>query len=107
MSTYTNKLQQSRDGKQEVKKRLDLLSLNVLKEINKAINLDKDLIYEKLEAFLHINYLYYVSAVDIRAKSKDQAIETELRYIKQTIDDFRYDLKSLSQVIMNENNNAL
>jgi len=107
MSTYTDKLQQSRDIKHKVKKSLDILSLNVLKEINKAINLDKDLIYEKLDAFLHINYLYYISAVDIRIKSKDQSIETELRYIKQTIDDFRYDLKSLSQVIMNENNNSL
>jgi|7_EtaG_2_1085326.scaffolds.fasta_scaffold405719_1 hypothetical protein len=107
MSTYADKLQQSRDTKQKVKQELDLLSLNILKEIDKAINLEKDLIYEKLDAFLHINYLYYASAVEIRNKSKDPSIEAELRSLKQTIDDFRYDLKSLSQVIMNENNNAL
>ena len=107
MSTYSKKLQQSRDGKQEVKRLLDLLSLNVLKEINKLIKLDKDLIYEKLDGFIQINYLYYTSAAKIRFKSNDQFVDKDLGYIKQVIDDFRYDLKSLAQVIMNENNNAL
>lgn len=104
MSTkFTERVSANKKTRDDIKD----LSKEVINIIGTIMELPKDQMYEKLEALYKLNYSYHQAARNIYLKSPPPDVVAALEATKRMIDDFRYDIKSLSQYVMNENNNAL
>lgn len=79
----------------------------VITSIGNIMNLPKDQVYDKLDSLYKLNFKYHEISTEIRLSNPSPDVLIALDNTKAVIDDFRYDIKSLSQYIMNENNNAL
>jgi len=100
---FTDRVSGSNKARESIKD----LSKQVINVIGDILEMPKDQMYEKLEALYKLNYTYHVATRSIYLQNPPPDVVASLDATKKIIDDFRYDIKSLSQFIMNENNNAL
>ena len=94
-------------GNKKTREDIKDLSQKVMDVIGTIMELPRDQMYNKLESLYKLNYSYHVAARSIYLQNPPPDVITLLESTKKMIDDFRYDIKSLSQYVMNENNNAL